>query len=99
MDTHFLVKHDVGAIAFIGAYTGTQGDRHTLARGFFKSYANDNTILGDAWNGSLKTFVNGPIASLGFRGSNWYTYARSAQSRHPPDALNAALRQAKSDLR
>jgi hypothetical protein len=73
---HFLVKQDVGAIAFIGAYTGTQGDSHTLARGFFKSYANGSRILGDAWNGSLTAFVNGPIASLSFPGSSWYTYAR-----------------------
>lgn len=73
---HFLVKRQEGAIAFIGAYTGTQGDSHTLARGFFSSYAAGKHILGDAWNGSLTAFINGPIASLSFPGHSWYTYAR-----------------------
>ena len=72
---HFLVKGEEGAVAFIGSYTGTQGDSHTLAKFFFKAHANGVNILGDAWNAALTEFINGPSAGLGFPGTSWYTYA------------------------
>jgi hypothetical protein len=34
LSEHFLVKGPMGGIAFIGSYTGTQGDSHTLAKYF-----------------------------------------------------------------
>ena len=75
---HFLVKNTAGAIAFIGAYTGTQGDSHTLARYFFEAYASGNVILGDAWNAAIREFVQSVIDHFQFPAdrNSWYTAAR-----------------------
>jgi hypothetical protein len=73
---HFLVKYPVGGIAFIGAYTGTQGDSHTLAKYFFESYAAGADILGDSWNGALSKFVTNVIDNLAFPADRWVTAAR-----------------------
>lgn len=73
---HFLVKNTVGGIAFIGSYTGTQGDSHTLAKFFFEKYAAGADILGDAWNGAISKFVSNVINGLAFPGSSWYTAAQ-----------------------
>jgi hypothetical protein len=73
---HFLVRGAQGAIAYIGAYTGTQGESHTLSRNFFKAYAGGADIIGDAWNKAITDFVNNTIASFSFPGDSWYTYAR-----------------------
>lgn len=73
---HFLVKNTVGGIAFIGSYTGTQGDSHTLAKFFFEKYAAGADILGDAWNGAISKFVSNVINGLAFPGTSWYTAAQ-----------------------
>ncbi len=73
---HFLVKSPVGGIAFIGSYTGTQGDSHTLARYFFESFAAGADTVGDAWSGAVTKFATNVIGSLTYPGHSWYTAAR-----------------------
>ena len=73
---HFLVKGLQGGIAFIGAYTGTQGESHILAKDFFSAYASGIDVLGDAWNKALEKFANNVIANLGYPGNSWRTAAR-----------------------
>jgi hypothetical protein len=73
---HFLVKNRTGGIAFIGSYTGTQGDTHTLAKYFFEAYASGIVVLGDLWNAAVSKFVILVINNLGYPGHSWYTAAR-----------------------
>ena len=76
MAEHFLVRGLQGGIAFIGSYTGTQGESHTLAKYFFQSHASGIDVIGDAWNEAITKFVNFDIANLTFPGSSWHTAAR-----------------------
>lgn len=73
---HLLAKGPQGAVAFIGAYTGTQGESHALAKYFFEAYASGATTVGDAWNGALRSFVSGVINKLSYPGHSWHTAAR-----------------------
>ncbi len=55
---HLTVRRPVGAIAYIGSYTGSQGWGLDLAKNFFESYDNlasssEPVILGDMWNQAL----------------------------------------------
>jgi hypothetical protein len=73
---HFLVKGSMGGIAFIGSYTGTQGDSHTLTKYFFEAYASGKHILGDLWNAAISKFVTNVVNQLGYPGHSWHTAAR-----------------------
>ena len=73
---HFLVKSPVGAIAFIGAYTGTQDASQTLARYFFEAYENGPNILGDMWNAAIMKFVFDDVRTMTYPLDSWYRASR-----------------------
>lgn len=65
----FLVKHDHGAIAYLGAFTGTQFAAMTLNRLFFEELAaRHGGVLGDAWRAALGRLVAEVLAPMSFGG-------------------------------
>ncbi len=70
----FLLKRSNGAIAYIGAYTGTQGPAHDMSIDFYDSYASGKKILGDAWNGALQKFIATYYTALSYPTDSWYQF-------------------------
>jgi hypothetical protein len=55
----FLVKSDIGAVAYMGAYTGTQPGGHFLDKHFFEAHIfNSPPILGELWNAALDEYID-----------------------------------------
>lgn len=74
----FLVKHDAGAISYIGGYTGTQGGSQILDKYFFESYRY-NTLnspaLGILWNYAIRRYIDNDFHINFSDTSDWYPSA------------------------
>jgi len=72
----FLVKHPVGAIAYIGSYTGVQRHSYNMVRRFAEelSSSSNRVRLGDIWNGALRRFITSDFLDIDghLREGDWY---------------------------
>jgi hypothetical protein len=78
MPENFLVKNgDVGGIAYIGSYTGVQGDAFDLIQYFFETFKElgGSAILGDVWNGALEKYIKLKLPTIVFDADDWYPSA------------------------
>ncbi len=73
----FLVKHDSGAIAYIGGYTGTQGGSQILDKYFFEgySYSMKPPALGVMWNYAIRRYIDNDFHINFSDTSDWYPTA------------------------
>ncbi len=82
----FLVKRDVGAIGYIGCYTGSQPAGLTLDRHFFEAYTYSSkpAIMGDIWNRALYEYIQedfgiNPLWTSTWRSQAYYHHAQKFQ--------------------
>jgi len=63
----FMVKHDTGAVAYIGSYTGVQSPVFRLLRYFAEelSSSSDAVVrLGDVWNSALLSYMENDFKEI-----------------------------------
>jgi hypothetical protein len=74
---HFLVKRDVGAIGYIGCYTGAQPPGYTLGKYLFEAYklSSKPAILGLMWNRALDEFIDHDFGINPAWSSTWHAQA------------------------
>lgn len=79
MAEEFLVKHRVGAIAYIGCYTGAQPISFNFVKRFFEEYVELDSppILGDAWIGAVKRYLTDDFPQIDreLAKESWYAAA------------------------
>ena len=73
----FLVKHNTGGVAYIGAYTGTQGGSQLLLNYFFEGYTHNYrpTPLGFLWNYAIRRYIDNDFHIDFNTTSVWYPQA------------------------
>ncbi|MFX0199308.1 MAG: C25 family cysteine peptidase [Candidatus Hodarchaeota archaeon] len=77
MAEHFLVKSNVGAIAYIGAYTGIQPACFKIIQRFFEEFValGGSAILGDVWAGGVKRYITSDFSDIPNYWGKWYSAA------------------------
>ncbi len=77
MAESLLVKSLVGAIGYIGGYTGTQGGSQYLDKYFYEAYAISMKppTLGSMWNYAVWKYINNDFHIDFNSGSDWYPAA------------------------
>ena len=77
MAEHFLVKSDVGGIAYIGGYTGVQRSSFKVVQRFFEEYAAlmGTATLGDVWSGGVKRYIAQDFAEIPLSWGKWWAAA------------------------
>ena len=72
----FLIKHPVGAIAYLGCYTGAQRPSYNLVLRFAEEFqsASAEARLGDIWKGALTRFIDIDFREIDghLRPGDWY---------------------------
>ncbi|MBU7004601.1 MAG: hypothetical protein HXS50_03480, partial [Theionarchaea archaeon] len=73
MAEFFLVRWDVGAIGYIGCYTGSQPAEFMIDKFFHEAYllSSKPAILGDLWNRALEEFITNDYFISSVSTSSW----------------------------
>jgi DNA-binding beta-propeller fold protein YncE len=82
MAEHFLVKRDsIGAIAYIGCYTGAQVDSFNMVQEFFNEVAawSGLVVLGQEWKFTLQDFMSEDFPRIE---TMWGTWGAGALFQH-----------------
>lgn len=67
----FVVKHDIGAIAYIGCCTGSQPSASDLDKYFFEAYSLNHHILGEMWRHMIRIYYLNRSFPDTLSGTNW----------------------------
>jgi len=78
----FLVRYDVGAVGYIGCYTGSQPAELSIDKFFHEAYllSSKPAVLGDLWNRALEEFIGNDYFISWVSTSSW---APQAYFHHP----------------
>jgi len=71
MAEHFLVRHDTGAIGYIGCVTGAQPFCLDLDTYFFESYKYQWKTLGDMWNYMVRRYYQTHVPPATVNPADW----------------------------
>jgi hypothetical protein len=74
MAEHFMVKHDVGGIAYLGGYTGLQSPSKAFVKRLFEELVarNGSATLGDIWAGGVSRYIEKDFPNIERHWGNWF---------------------------